>query len=273
MDEQPTPEWREFQHAVAAVFNAAGCDVRIEHTVEGARGIHNVDVAVYFKKHGIECLWIVECKFWNTPVPKEKVLTLQAIVADCGADRGLMVSKCGFQSGAVRAANKTNITLTNLEDLSSYIDDKMVEIESLRRQLADTQEQLDDYLCPHCGASLSERTEIPYNDKHSGMMEIFECGYQRDGAMIRPCPFSDEFPRLDEFDMQIHMENGWYLCFPKPTTNKSRKVRLQTGRGSTENEARAMVAEHYAYLTTPLGQEFRGRWIFRSGQRKPDASE
>jgi hypothetical protein len=43
------------------------------------------------------------------------VMALKEIVGDCGADRGLIVSTRGFQSGAIRAATKSNITLTSIE--------------------------------------------------------------------------------------------------------------------------------------------------------------
>ena len=43
---------------------------------------------------------------------KEKVLALQAIVADAGAHRGFLLSESGFQSGAITSARTSNITLT-----------------------------------------------------------------------------------------------------------------------------------------------------------------
>ena len=69
--------------------------------------------------HGIRFIWVVECKDWKSSIPKEKVLALSAIVQDIGADRGFLMSESGFQSGAIRVANNTNITLTSLEDLIS----------------------------------------------------------------------------------------------------------------------------------------------------------
>lgn len=42
---------------------------------------------------------------------------LSQIAADIGADRGFLLSESGFQSGAVLAAQNTNVTLTSLPDL------------------------------------------------------------------------------------------------------------------------------------------------------------
>jgi hypothetical protein len=110
-------KWKKYQEQVADVFRSAGCSADIEAIVEGVRGKHKIDVLVNFEKYGVTCLWVVECKHWNSNVPKEKVLALQSIVDDIGADRGLLISKVGFQSGAIRLAQKSNITLTSLEDL------------------------------------------------------------------------------------------------------------------------------------------------------------
>jgi restriction system protein len=42
------------------------------------------------------------------------VLALREIVADVGADRGILLSEAGFQSGAVEAATLTNVHVTSL---------------------------------------------------------------------------------------------------------------------------------------------------------------
>ncbi len=109
--------WREYQEEVAAFFRRQGCRAEVEKVIQGVRAKHEIDVYVTFSRSGIECTWIVECKFWKTRVPKEKVMALKSIVDDIGADRGLIVSEVGFQSGALDAIRDTNITLvTSLEE-------------------------------------------------------------------------------------------------------------------------------------------------------------
>ena len=103
--------WREYQEAVAEVFRKLGCNAEINKTVCGARGSHDVDVYVTFEKFGYECRWIIECKLWSTRVDRSAVLTLQSITQNVGADRGLIFSESGFQSGAQTAAQKTNVLL------------------------------------------------------------------------------------------------------------------------------------------------------------------
>jgi hypothetical protein len=113
--------WKEYQSQAAELFRELGCDANVEQNVRGARAEHVVDVWVRFKKFGLETSWVVECKCWKSAVTKEKVLALKSIVEDVGADRGLLLSKSGFQAGAIRAAESTNITLTDLDDLKSSV--------------------------------------------------------------------------------------------------------------------------------------------------------
>jgi Restriction endonuclease len=94
-----------------------GLTASTEAEVQGARAAHRVDVLVSFDLLGLVITWIVECKLWRTTVSKEKVVALYQIAQDVGADRAFLFSENGFQPGAVAAARRTNISLTNLADL------------------------------------------------------------------------------------------------------------------------------------------------------------
>src|SRR5262249_6895222 len=78
---------------------------------------HRLDVSVRFTRFGLKQHWIIECKFWNRPVPKERVEVLKSITGELGADRGILIAERGHQSGAYEAATLTNITLTTLAKL------------------------------------------------------------------------------------------------------------------------------------------------------------
>jgi hypothetical protein len=111
-------QWSEYQTKAAEFFSSIGLRAEIECKVEGARGVHVIDVYVSGSYSGIAFNWVIECKAWKTNIPKEKVMALSAIVQDIGADRGFLLSETGFQSGALLAARSSNITLSSLEDLS-----------------------------------------------------------------------------------------------------------------------------------------------------------
>lgn len=109
--------WRAYQQDVAELFQSLGCSVEVEKEVAGARGTHVVDVLAQTTFAGVGIIWVIECKLWNTAIPKEKVLALAQVASDVGADRAFLLSESGFQAGAIRVAQNTNITLTSLQEL------------------------------------------------------------------------------------------------------------------------------------------------------------
>jgi hypothetical protein len=118
--------WEEYQHQAAALLRELGFSTEVNAKLTEPNGtLHRVDVAARRTVAGVELLWIVECKYWNRRVPIEKVLTLQSLASNLGADRGLLISQKGFQSGAIRTASQKNITLTSLDDLRANAADEI----------------------------------------------------------------------------------------------------------------------------------------------------
>ncbi|SDW80113.1 restriction endonuclease [Nitrosomonas communis] len=101
--------WKKYQEDAAGYFRSIGLNASTDATIKGVRTSHDVDVLVTSYYVGFEITWVVECKQWKTPVNKLHVLGLREIVSDVGADRGILLSESGFQSGAIEAANLTNI--------------------------------------------------------------------------------------------------------------------------------------------------------------------
>jgi hypothetical protein len=133
-------EWSDYENRVAEFFRGLGLDAQVDAPLHGARAEHKIDVAVRFRQFGINILWIVECKLWKTAVPKEKVVALQQIAQDVGADRAFMLAEMGFQAGAIRAARFSNITLTSLPDLSDNAKEvtTTAQLSAVSRAFADT---------------------------------------------------------------------------------------------------------------------------------------
>jgi restriction system protein len=115
--EQIATTWQEYQEEAAEFFRSIGLEATTNHTVQGVRTKHDIDV--YVKSHhvGFDVVWIVECKHWNTPVSKLHVLALREIVTGLGVDRGILLCEMRFQSGALEAAALTNVHLTSLATL------------------------------------------------------------------------------------------------------------------------------------------------------------
>ncbi|HEX7864695.1 MAG TPA: restriction endonuclease [Variovorax sp.] len=136
--------WRTYQENAADFFRRLGLSAEVEAKVEGVRGSHVVDVLIRGTYLGIPFTWLVECKAWQTSIPKEKVMALAAIIQDIGADRAFLLSESGFQSGALRAAEKTNITLSSLADLEQVTTDQLQEaiLGSLHWRIRKSQDRL-----------------------------------------------------------------------------------------------------------------------------------
>lgn len=110
-------KWSDYQEAVAAFFRELGLDAESNVTIHGSRTTHDIDVLVRLRHIGFDVTWIVECKLWETRITKVHVLALRTIVIDVGADRGILLSESGFQSGAREAATLTNVHTASLADL------------------------------------------------------------------------------------------------------------------------------------------------------------
>jgi restriction system protein len=98
--------WRAYQESAAAFFRTLGLTAETDVRLTGVRTSHDIDVVVKSVHVGFEITWLVECKYWRTPVSKLHVLGLRQIVLEVGADRGILLSESGFQAGAIEAATK-----------------------------------------------------------------------------------------------------------------------------------------------------------------------
>lgn len=112
-------DWSDYQEEAAAVFRSLGFEASTNVTVDGVRTSHDIDVVVQSAHAGFPVTWIVECKHWKSKVSKLHVLGLRTIVADVGADRGVLLCEVGFQSGASDAAAFTNVIVTSLAEVQA----------------------------------------------------------------------------------------------------------------------------------------------------------
>jgi CxxC-x17-CxxC domain-containing protein len=128
-----TQEWRLFQERVADLFRRIlTCKVTVNETLHGARiGSVEVDVVARFgakrafgpPQPRFVFTVLVECKFWKTRVPQEKIFALKAIVEDTGAAQGILVSDLGVQKGASEfLCSPINVKALTFAELEAYVD-------------------------------------------------------------------------------------------------------------------------------------------------------
>lgn len=116
---KPTPE--EFEKCVKEILDGMGVDLREyqsnhREVVGGSDGEYEIDIMVRFSALGLSYVTLVECKRHNSAIKREVVQSLWAKLLSVGAQKGLVFSTSGFQSGAIEFATAHGIALVQLCD-------------------------------------------------------------------------------------------------------------------------------------------------------------
>lgn len=72
---------------------------------------------------GRKLLIACECKYWQSRVPQNVIHSFRTVLADIGANVGYIVSMVGFQSGAFKASELTNIELLTWKQFQKAFED------------------------------------------------------------------------------------------------------------------------------------------------------
>ncbi|MGW6336091.1 restriction endonuclease [Nocardia rhamnosiphila] len=107
--------WRDLETTVAAIL--AECDMAVQRGVriQLPRGHVDVDVLAEETAQDIKQTIVCECKDWSSNVPQEKVHAFRTVMNETGANRGYIITRKGFQQGAIAAAVSTNVELVTFE--------------------------------------------------------------------------------------------------------------------------------------------------------------
>lgn len=103
--------WEQLEEYVADILTKCGMTVESQKALELVRGKVNVDVYSEQDFNGRTSRFVFECKHWSNPVPKSVIHGFRTVVSDSGANFGYIISKCGFQGGAIEAVDLTNVKL------------------------------------------------------------------------------------------------------------------------------------------------------------------
>lgn len=120
-------DWKDLQNKVAKVFSDLGYNSEVEKDIETVRGKVNVDVYAVNNNGMPKSIVIGECKHWNSNVPKSIVHSFRTVVADHGANFGIIISNKGFQSGAYETVNNSNVELFNWQEFQERFKIKWLE--------------------------------------------------------------------------------------------------------------------------------------------------
>jgi hypothetical protein len=114
-------QWKKFERIVAAIHlaEAQGATVTWNEHINGRQ----FDVVIRFKFQFYDYLVLIECKDVTRPVKAEKVEAFITKSRDAGANKAIMVSAGGFQSGARKVARKHNVELFTLSQIQQMPED------------------------------------------------------------------------------------------------------------------------------------------------------
>ena len=115
----PPRNWKELQSFVCEIFNECGYHAESPKTINSARS-ESIEVDVYAEVEGIpKQIIICECKHWNRKVSQSVVHAFRMQISDIGANTGLIITKKGYQPGAIASARFTNTTLLTWDEFES----------------------------------------------------------------------------------------------------------------------------------------------------------
>ncbi len=112
---EKTPKWKKFERLVAAIHSAEqkGASVKWNDAINGRQ----FDVTIRFKEGFYDYLTVIECKDYATAVPVKEVEAFVTKSRRVRADKAIMFSASGFQSGARDVARDEKISLFSLLEL------------------------------------------------------------------------------------------------------------------------------------------------------------
>lgn len=106
--------WKLFERYVAAIeqVDHPGAVVTWDETIEG----HQFDVSIRWKQGRYDFLVVIECRDRSSRVKRREVSALAQEASSVRANKAVLVSRSGFQSGCFDKARETGVVLVRLEE-------------------------------------------------------------------------------------------------------------------------------------------------------------
>ena len=113
-------DWRDLQNKVCLLLSQSGFEAEIEKVISTPRGEVEIDVFAVDPRSIDKITYVVECKNWCIPVNQSVIHAFTTVMSEIGSNIGYIVSKAGFQNGAIRYTNHTNIKLFSFIELQNH---------------------------------------------------------------------------------------------------------------------------------------------------------
>jgi len=125
--------WEDLEIHVTHILAEAGLRAERGASLPTARGSVNVDVYVEDDTFTPPVVTLFECKHWRRPIPQTVAHAFRTVVADSGANAGIIVSLSGFQAGAEKAVQFSNVHLVDWDVFQALFADRWYRNYVMRR--------------------------------------------------------------------------------------------------------------------------------------------
>lgn len=116
----PIVDWKDLQNKVCLLLNQIGLVAECEKKMATPRGEVEVDVYA-IDPNSIDAIsYVIECKNWNNSINQSIIHSFITIMYETGCNIGYIVSKIGFQLGAINYTKNTNIKLFTFEEFQKH---------------------------------------------------------------------------------------------------------------------------------------------------------
>lgn len=159
--------WKDLEEKTSKFLTELGYACEIEKDIETVRGIVNVDVIAKSKEIPSATV-ICECKCWNKAIPQTVIHSFRTVINDYGANFGIIISKKGFQSGALEGVKNSNILLFTWNEFQDYFKSKWIKKKSV--EISKITKPLYDYVSVAFRIFFKEE----YNSLSTENLELFE---------------------------------------------------------------------------------------------------
>lgn len=209
--------WKELQDFATQLLNQMGYHAISPCTIDTVRGKVEVDILVDCPDVFVKRI-ICECKFWKTPVTKEKVHAFRTVVHDSGAALGVLISQVGFQSGAIEAAMFSNVKLVTWEEFVQLVSDQWIieTLKRIKRQAGYVSEYLNYLHFPY--EQLKKDDVIRYNNADNRYRDVkLTCLTLRKRDLINDGPILASCYAIEKYNSIVD-----YLSFLEYEINSAR---------------------------------------------------
>lgn len=165
--EDGEPEtWEDLEIAVARILSEAGLRAERGKSLTTARGSVNADVYAEDDLFSPPAVTLFECKHWKRPLPQTVIHAFRTVIADSGANTGMIISVNGFQSGAEDATRFSNIHLVDWDVFQALFAERWYR-NYMMRQGRESLDPLIQYTEPINSRIFRKADSLPKEDREA----------------------------------------------------------------------------------------------------------